>query len=214
MKSLFSELIQNLYRELIRFFGMYGPIASIRVAMYRKAGVRIGRPSEFGSNVWLDINFKNMITIEDDVLLAGYVHVLSHSFVLSGYEHEGFSPVVIKKGARIGTGTYILSGVTIGEYSVIGAGAVVANDIPPYCLAAGVPAKPIKYFESTPTMEKNLPSKPNMLYVRCKTCKMEFWSAIICDKSVFATLDLHGNCHPCPNGHKDRYDKKDYYYKE
>jgi acetyltransferase-like isoleucine patch superfamily enzyme len=198
----------------MRFFGMYAPLRSIRVAMYRKAGIRIGRLNEFGSNVWLDLNFKNMINIEDNVLLAGYTHILSHSFVLFGYEHEGFSPVVIKKGARIGTHVYILSGVTIGENSVIGAGAVVANDIPPNCLATGVPAKPVKYFKSTPTGEENLPSKPDMLYVRCKTCKMEFWSAIICEKHLFAALDLHGNRHPCPNGHKDRYDKKDYYYKE
>jgi serine acetyltransferase len=182
--------------------------------MYRKAGIRIGRPAEFGSNIWLDINFKNMISIEDNVLLAGHIQILSHSFILYGYEHEGFSPVVVKKGARIGTNVCILSGVTIGENSVIGAGSVVAKDIPPNCLAVGAPAKPIKYFKSAPTREENLPSKPNMLYVRCKTCKLEFWSAIICEKHLFTTLDLHGNCHPCPNGHKDRYDKRDYYYKE
>ncbi len=203
-----------MFEELLRFFGMYAPLRSIRVAMYRKAGIRIGRLTEFGSNVWLDLNFKNMINIEDNVLLAGYTHILTHSFILYGYEHEGFSPVLIKKGARIGTHVYILSGVTIGENSVIGAGAVVANDIPPNCLAAGVPAKPIKYFKFPPTGGENLPSKPNMLYVRCKTCKIEFWSAIICEKHLFATLGLHGNRHPCPNGHKDRYDKKDYYYKE
>jgi len=214
MEPLFKKLMQDLYNDVLRFFGMYGPLASIRVAMYRRAGIRIGRVNEFGSNVWLDINFNNMISIEDNVLLAGYTHILTHSFVLYGYEHEGFSPVIIKKGARIGTHAYILSGVTIGENSVIGAGAVVAHDIPPNCLAAGVPAKPIKYFKSPPTEEKNVPSKPNMVYAICKTCKTEFWSGIICEKNVFATLDLHGNCHPCPNGHEDRYDKKDYYYRE
>ena len=203
-----------LFEELIRFFGMYAPLGSIRVAMYRKAGIRIGRLNGFPTNVWLDINFKNLISIEDNVDLAGHLHVLSHSFVLHGYEHEGFSPVVIKKGARIGTHVIILSGVTIGENSVIGAGALVTNDIPPDCLAVGVPAKPIKYFKFPPTKGENLPLKPNMLYVRCKTCKMEFWSGLQCEKRLFATLDLRGNCHPCPNGHKDRYDKKDYYYKE
>lgn len=202
-----------LFEGLMRFLGMYAPFRSVRVAMYRRAGIRIGRLSEFGSNIWLDINFKNLISIEDDVLLAGFTHILSHSFVLFGYEHEGFSPVVIKKGARIGTHVYILSGVTIGENSVIGAGAVVTSDIPPNCLAIGVPAKPVKYFKSPPTAEENITPKSNMLYVRCKTCKRVFWSGIICEKSLFATLDLHGNRHPCHNGHNDRYDKKDYYYK-
>jgi hypothetical protein len=59
-----------------------------------------------------------------------------------------------------------------------------------------------------------MPSDQPMLYVKCKTCGIEFWSALRCDKQIFRTLDLRGNCHPCPNGHKDRYDKKDYYYKD
>jgi acetyltransferase-like isoleucine patch superfamily enzyme len=207
-------LFRNQLVEIMRFFGMYAPLPSIRVAMYRRAGIRIGRVSEFGSNIWLDINFRNLINIEDNVLLAGFTHILTHSFILFGYEHEGFSPVIIKKGARVGTHVYILSGVTIGENSVIGAGAVVANDIPPNCLAVGVPAKPIKYFKFPPTREENVPPKPSMLYVICKTCKREFWSGIICEKNIFLTLDLQGNRHPCPLcGHNDLYYKKDYYYK-
>ncbi len=200
--------------ELYRFFGMYAPIPKIRVAMYRKAGIRIGDLSEFGSNVWLDINFKNMITIEDDVLLAGYTHILSHSFLLFGYEHEGFSPVVIKKGARIGTNVYILSGVTIGENSAIGAGAVVASNIPPNCLAAGVPAKVIRYFKSPPVAEEKVPAKPNMLFITCKSCKKEFWSGLICEKNVFDTLVIQLNRHRCTNcRRKNSYHKEDYYYK-
>lgn len=202
-----------LFRELLRFFGMYAPISSIRVAMYRKAGIRIGRLTEFGSNIWLDLNFSNLITIEDDVLLAGFNHILTHSFILFGYEHEGFSPVIIKKGARIGRHVYILSGVTIGENSVIGAGAVVATNIPPNCLAVGVPARPIKFFKSPPTSEENLPLKPDMIYVKCKTCKIEFWSGLRCEKTIFGTLDLQGNRHRCPKGHNDLYNERDYYYK-
>ena len=59
-----------------------------------------------------------------------------------------------------------------------------------------------------------MPSNQPMLYVKCKTCEIEFWSAIRCDKQIFRTLDLRDNCHRCPNGHKNRYDKKDYYYKD
>jgi serine acetyltransferase len=198
---------------MMRFLGMYAPSRRIRLAMYRKAGIRIGRVCEFGTNIWMDINFKNMITIEDDVLLAGYAHILTHSFVLHGYEHEGFSPVVVKKGARIGIHVCILSGVTIGENSVIGAGAVVTHDIPPNCLAVGAPAKPIRFFTTPLSSEENLPPKPTMLYVRCKTCHVEFWSGIRCEKPIFSTLELCENRHTCPNKHKDLYSKKDYYFK-
>jgi serine acetyltransferase len=197
-----------------RFFGMYAPLPSIRIAMYRKAGISIGNHVRFGSNIWLDINFKNLLIIEDNVFLGGYTHILTHSPLLFGYEHEGFSPVVIKKNARVGTHVFILMGVTIGENSVIGAGAVVTRDIPPNCVAAGVPAKPIRYFKSPPTSEDNLPLKPDMLFVKCKTCKREYWSALIIDKHFFKTLETYNNCHPCPLcGAKDHYSKKDYYYK-
>jgi acetyltransferase-like isoleucine patch superfamily enzyme len=52
--------------------------------------------------------------------------------------------IVIEDDVWIGAGAAVLDGVTIGRGSVIGAGAVVANDIPPYSIAVGTPAKPIK----------------------------------------------------------------------
>ena len=117
--------------------------------MYRKAGIHIGKVSVFGSRVWLDINFKNLITIGDNVILAGDTQILSHTSMYRRPEEgeTGFHPVTIKNGARIGLGVIILPGVTIGENSIIGAGAVVTNNIPPNCVAVGIPAKPIKYFK-------------------------------------------------------------------
>lgn len=50
----------------------------------------------------------------------------------------------VKKGASIGSSSTILCGVTIGEGAIVGAGAVVTKDVPPYTVVAGVPAKPIK----------------------------------------------------------------------
>ena len=53
--------------------------------------------------------------------------------------------LVINNGCDIGTKATIIPGITIGEWSIIGAGAVVVRDIPPHCTAVGVPAKPIKF---------------------------------------------------------------------
>ena len=50
----------------------------------------------------------------------------------------------IKDDVWIGAGVIILSGVTIGECSVIGAGAVVTKDVEPYTVVAGVPARKIR----------------------------------------------------------------------
>lgn len=50
----------------------------------------------------------------------------------------------IKKGASVGSSATILCGVTVGEYAIVGAGAVVTKDVPPGAVVAGVPAKIIK----------------------------------------------------------------------
>lgn len=52
--------------------------------------------------------------------------------------------VVIGEDVWCGANVTILKGVAIGRGSIIAAGAVVTKDIPPYCVAAGVPAKPLK----------------------------------------------------------------------
>lgn len=52
--------------------------------------------------------------------------------------------IVIKDYVWIGAGSIILPGITIGEGAIIGAGSIVSRDIPPYSIAAGVPAKVIR----------------------------------------------------------------------
>ncbi|MFA4826214.1 MAG: acyltransferase [Methanoregula sp.] len=50
-------------------------------------------------------------------------------------------PTLVKKGAAIGSNATIIAGVTIGESALVGAGAVVTHDVPPYAKVAGVPAR-------------------------------------------------------------------------
>lgn len=54
------------------------------------------------------------------------------------------SPVKIEDNVWIGQNAIILKGVTIGESSIIAAGSVVTRDIPPFCVAAGIPAAILK----------------------------------------------------------------------
>lgn len=60
----------------------------------------------------------------------------------TGYDHD----VIIEKDVWIGANVTILAGVTIGRGATIAAGAVVNKDIPPYCIAGGIPAKVIKFY--------------------------------------------------------------------
>lgn len=98
------------------------------------------------------------IRIGDNTLIAPAVKIMSHShFYDKGgptyTQGSSFQTVTIKENVYIGTNASILPGVTIYEGSIIGAGAVVTEDIPPYSLAVGVPAKVIKKLNINGTHE-------------------------------------------------------------
>ncbi len=91
------------------------------------------------------------VTIGSHVNLAQGITVtaLNHNFcdAQKRIDQQGVSTaaVVISDDVWIGANAVILPGVTIGRHSVIAAGAVVTKDVPPYSVAAGVPARIIKH---------------------------------------------------------------------
>ncbi len=90
---------------------------------------------EIGKHVIINLD----CTIGHDAVLEDYV-TLYPSVNVSGNTKIGHA-------VELGTGMQIIQGKSIGDYSIIGAGAVVVKDIPRMCTAVGSPAKPIKYFE-------------------------------------------------------------------
>jgi UDP-2-acetamido-3-amino-2,3-dideoxy-glucuronate N-acetyltransferase len=96
------------------------------------------------------------VHIEDDVFVGHNVTFINDKFPRSvnfdgTMQTEDDWKVVetyVKKGASIGSSATIMCGITIGENSVVGAGAVVTKDVPPRTVVAGVPAKIIKKFET------------------------------------------------------------------
>ena len=87
------------------------------------------------------------ITIEDKVMIAANVQLISNNH--DPYERDVLTckPVRIKYGAWVGAGSTILPGVTVGKYAIVGANSVVSKDIPDYAVAVGSPAKVIKYLD-------------------------------------------------------------------
>jgi acetyltransferase-like isoleucine patch superfamily enzyme len=65
-----------------------------------------------------------------------------------GKEHHS-APVVLEDHVWVGAGAIILAGVRIGGRSIVGAGAVVTADVPPFSVVAGVPARVIKQYEAS-----------------------------------------------------------------
>jgi acetyltransferase-like isoleucine patch superfamily enzyme len=109
-----------------------------------------GRFIQIGKNVFINhaCTFLDMggISIEDDVLIGPKVNLITENHPLDPSNRKALivKPIVIKRNAWIGAAVTILPGVTIGENSIVAAGAVVSKDVPANTIAGGVPAKFIK----------------------------------------------------------------------
>jgi len=109
-----------------------------------------GRFIQIGKNVFINhaCSFLDMggITIEDDVLIGPKVNLITENHPLDPVNRRSLvsKPIVIKRNAWIGAAATILPGVTVGENSVVAAGAVVTADVPANTIVGGVPAKFIK----------------------------------------------------------------------
>ena len=92
------------------------------------------------------------VTIEDNVFIGHGVmftndklpRAVNADGVLQGPEDWTLNPTVVKSGASIGSNVTILPGITIGEYALVGAGAVVTKDVPARATVVGNPARPLK----------------------------------------------------------------------
>ena len=153
-KRTFGNVIRGVWVRICLGIAKHLFPAQLRNPFYKMAGVKIGRGSKIGATVDIDQSAPELITIGKNVWVTRGVMLLCHQRDLSEYEvgkpvmdcELKYAPIVIKDGAHIGIGAIIMPGVTIGEGAVIGAGAVVTKDVPPYSVAAGVPAKVIKQF--------------------------------------------------------------------
>ena len=120
------------------------------VALFTPLYINYGKHTKIGKNVFINFDcvFLDLggITIEDNVLIAPKVSLLSEGHPLSPNERGSLVPghIHIKRNAWIGAGSTILPGVTIGENAVVAAGAVVSKDVPTNTIVGGVPAKRLK----------------------------------------------------------------------
>ncbi len=102
------------------------------------SGARIGNNVKIQNNV----SVYEGVILEDDVFCGPscvFTNVLNPRAHIS--RRSEFMKTLVKRGATIGANATIVCGVTLGEYSFIGAGAVVTSDVPPYALMVGVPAR-------------------------------------------------------------------------
>ncbi len=83
------------------------------------------------------------IRIADNVFIGPNATFVNDKYPRSKKYPVKFQKTIINKGASIGANATILSGISIGEFAMIGAGSVVTKDVEPYTLVYGNPAKVI-----------------------------------------------------------------------
>lgn len=117
-----------------------------------------------GNNVWIgpqayldarDLVMGDFVGFGPGAKILGSVHTGVPLEVPILQTDLAIKPVRIEAWADIGTNAVILPGVTIGKGSLVGAGAVVTKDVPPYAIVAGVPAKFLRWREGYQPKERS-----------------------------------------------------------
>lgn len=110
-----------------------------------------GTELRVGRNVFINQNCTiydlGGVDIGDDVLIGPNVSIITSGHPLEPSQRRAgvtAAPIVIERNVWIAAGATIIGGVTVGENSVVAAGAIVTHDVPPNTLVAGVPAKAIR----------------------------------------------------------------------
>jgi acetyltransferase-like isoleucine patch superfamily enzyme len=137
--------------------------------------IEIGDACFLGAGVYLQGRFDGRCVIEDNVWIGPGSYFDARDLVLERYvgwgpgakvlgsAHTGLpadvpivktdlviKPVRVEAEADIGTNAVLLPGVTVGKGAIVGAGAVVTKDVPPYAIVAGVPAQFLRGRDGAP----------------------------------------------------------------
>ncbi len=133
-------------------------------------GAKIGSNCNLGQNIFVDnnvvigngvkvqnnVSLYNSVTVEDDVFIGPsvtFTNVINpRSFI--DRKHE-FKKTLVKRGASIGANATIMCGIEIGEYSMVGAGAVITKNVPPHMLVLGNPGRVISRVSKEGIIDEN-----------------------------------------------------------
>lgn len=162
-----NELFQEAIRLGLELNNQYHTPEEVREIMGRLTGKEVDPAFRLFPPFYTD--FGKNITIGRDVFINSGCHfqdqggieigdgaLIGHNVVLATINHDldpamnrknHYAPIKIGAHVWIGSNATILSGVSIGEWSVVAAGAVVARDVPPMTVVGGVPARIIKNIE-------------------------------------------------------------------
>ena len=151
-KKISTDVILGKSVVLNAFINLYGcqigDNTKIGTFVEIQKGAKIGKNCKISSHTFICEG----VTIEDNVFVGHnvtfindlYPRATTASGKLQTDEDWTCIPTLVQKGASIGSSATLLSGITVGENAIIGAGSVVTKDVPPDTIVAGNPAKIIR----------------------------------------------------------------------
>jgi UDP-2-acetamido-3-amino-2,3-dideoxy-glucuronate N-acetyltransferase len=143
-------------------------------------GARIGKNCNINFNVFIenDVIIGDDVTIKPGVQLWDGLRVGNGVFIgpnatftndllpRSKHYPGAFAQTIIEQGASIGANATIISGITIGSYSMVGAGSVITKDVPPFTLWYGNPARHKGYVTRSGTpVSPDMSDKEGRMYI-------------------------------------------------
>ncbi len=139
--------VRHALNLLLLFSAMVMPNSQLKRLLYRLRGTSIGERTDIAALVFMDEMHTERISIGDNVDIGPRAILLTHDSSQHTIRNERSTivgDVDVEDNCFIGAGAIILPGVRVGAGSIVAAGSVVANDVPPSTLVGGVPARKIK----------------------------------------------------------------------
>ena len=134
-------------KNLYELAGKHLPSNALRIRAQRAKGVKIGAHVYLGYDVNIDAAYPHLVEIDDYARIGIGVIILAHSRPADAWmKHLGeqVAPVRIRRHAALYAGAIVMPGVTVGEYAIVREGAVVTEDVPPFAMVGGSPARVIE----------------------------------------------------------------------
>ncbi|MBZ4647029.1 MAG: galactoside o-acetyltransferase [Clostridia bacterium] len=148
------NIVKKLVRKCCRSFSSVVFPSSVKVLFLKIAGVDIGKNVALNDGITLacNVGYEQNLSIEDRVAIGpNTIFVITsdpnHSNLCKIKDISSLikiGKIKVKHDSWIGAGCIILPDVTIGEFSIVGAGSVVTKDVPPFTIVAGAPSKVLR----------------------------------------------------------------------